>query len=302
MDLELIKNLCKQTPTKLQASLYKFLKCNSHYKFVKYANEYIIAEGELPICLVAHMDTVFSGVPSEFFYDRHKKMLWSPYGSGFDDRAGIYLILKIIEKGFYPSIIFTQGEEMGGIGAHALIKDAPECPLLDCRALIQLDRAHKEDAVFYECDNKDFEKFICSYGFKYDWGTFTDISIIAPAWKIAAVNLSVGYVDEHTTSERLYCKWTDLTFKRLCKILEDSKDMKSYSYIPHVYNSMKDFNNYYSMFKDNDIYDFKCLICDKEFDVGRHVYYEGGSGYDTCEECFKKYHVDNTPNKVIKKT
>jgi hypothetical protein len=58
------------------------------------------------------------------------------------------------------------------------------------------------DAVFYSCDNEEFTNFVtdCT-GFKVANGSFSDISIIAPAAKIAAVNLSCGYYCAHTLNE-----------------------------------------------------------------------------------------------------
>ena len=301
MNIKLIKNLCSQPENKLKSLIYKFISSNPHYKEIHINSNYIIAEGELPICLVAHMDTVFNYLPHEFLYDHKKKVLIAPGGAGFDDRVGIYLILQAIEKGYYPSVIFTQGEEVGGVGARALVSDFPECPFEDCRALIQLDRANHNDAVFYDCENKDFEKFIYKHGFKFDWGTFSDISIIAPAWKIAAVNLSVGYVDEHSAIERLYCNWTDDTFKKLCKILEHSVNMKSYTYIPHVYHiPQNDGASYTPMFNDT-FNDYHCIICDKDFEEGRYVYDSFGRSYNVCEECFQKYHEPLTPNIKMRK-
>ena len=49
------------------------------------------------------------------------------------------------------------------------------------------------------------KSFIESTGyFKTAWGSVSDISTIAPALGVAAVNLSSGYFDEHTTRETLY--------------------------------------------------------------------------------------------------
>ena len=172
--------------------LVRYLKSKGYKKIIS-TNMYIIAEGELPVCLIAHIDTVFSKPPVTFYFDKEQNVLWSPDGLGTDDRAGIYAIINLIEAGYRPSLIFTDMEEKGGIGASSLIQKYPDCIFPDCRALIQLDRQGEKDCVFYDCDNDDFVSLIESYGFSEEWGTFTDISIIAPAWKIAAVNLSIGY-------------------------------------------------------------------------------------------------------------
>ena len=286
MRLEIIKNLCSVDEEKLKRILYKFLSSHG-YKNIKKTNDYIIAEGTYPICLIAHMDTVFSFPPykDNFIYDDKKKILWSYYGAGFDDRAGIYAIIEIIKAGFNPSVIFTTGEEIGGVGAYQLINDYPICPF-NCNALIQLDRMGKQDMVFYQCDNPDFENYIGKYGFDLAKGTFTDISIIAPQWGIAAVNLSIGYEDEHTTSERLHCDWCDETIKKVKNIIAGSQSMRSFSYIPA---QTVTFNN-----KDNN----SCIFCGlsskdnffiKDSDLGFDYY--------CCPSCYYQYNVG--PKEVI---
>lgn len=276
MDLNYMIKLCKMNSKMLQKNLINFLKFHG-YNVVYKEDNYIFAEGDLPICLIAHMDTVFNHHPSEFLYDKKKKVLWSPGGSGFDDRTGVYLILKlIIEKKFKPSIIFTDLEERGGIGAYQLVTDFKNCPFKDCRALIELDRSGFDDCVFYNCDNQEFEKFINSFGFRTDIGSFSDISIIAPEWKIAAVNLSVGYLDEHTGNERLYCKWTDATFKKVSNLLSKSFDMKFYKYVSYVVPNIFDPN--------------VCLLCSKP--VGDIYYKDTVSNYKLCESCYQKYYTE----------
>ena len=95
---------------------------------LKATKDYIIAEGTIPICLCAHLDTVGIELPSEIYYDSVNRIMWSPQLLGADDRAGVYAIIKILEKGYRPHIIFTTDEEKGGLGAQKLIEDFPECP------------------------------------------------------------------------------------------------------------------------------------------------------------------------------
>jgi len=288
MNLKLIKGLCSINIHQLRKILCKFLYGHG-YKKITNTTEYIMAEGALPICLIAHMDTVFKTVPDkeDFFYDKTKKVLWSPNGSGFDDRAGIYSIIQILEAGFRPSIIFTNEEEVGGLGARALVADHPQCPFKDCRALIQLDRANEKDMVFYNCVNEDFADFIEKYDFELAWGSFSDISVIAPMWEIAAVNLSVGYVDEHTTSERLYCDWCDATIEKVKRIMADAEGMPSYSYLIGTPNQ-----SYQRMFSINDK---ACIFCGRTLKNNLHIKDPLSSGwnYYCCPSCYKTYGLDD---------
>lgn len=241
MNLEQMKILCETDTEDLKSFLYRMLVEYDYKEIIRKPN-YIIAEGNTPVCLIAHVDTVFDQYRFyvyeegfEWFYDSDKNVLWKPLGSGYDDRAGIYSIFKILQNGFRPHIIFTDKEEIGGIGAQQLIKDFPQCPFNICNFIIQLDRRGEKDAVFYQCDNKDFMKYITKFGFKEANGTFSDISFIAPQWGIAAVNLSVGYYQEHTESEYLNCDYCDSTIEKVKKILMHSqrKELaKTFIYVP----------------------------------------------------------------------
>ena len=296
MNLKLIKKLCSYKRKNLKTILKKYL-LSKNYKNIIQTDMYMMAEGDLPVCLIAHIDTVFRFLPREFFYDSDKKVLWSPGGAGFDDRAGIYVILSILEAGYKPSIIFTDQEEKGGVGAKYLIKDHPNCWFNDCRALIELDRANKEDCVFYECDNIDFERFIENFGFQSDWGTFSDISIIAPAWGIAAVNLSIGYEDEHTGSERLHCDWCDLTIERVKKILFESKNMQSYVYIPYIYNKYNNFSSIENKSTEEENYYLnQCITCGVHFQNpfdGYIISDFNNFKYRVCDSCYFQYWSNN---------
>ena len=100
-----------------------------------------------------------------------------------------------------------------------------------CKAIFQLDRRGSDDCVFYDCDNPDFTKYVESFGFKETYGSFSDISIIAPAWGVAAANLSVGYYLEHSNTEYLKCRELEKTIERVKKILDNAENMLSYTYI-----------------------------------------------------------------------
>ena len=297
MNIKLMKKLCSMDKKKLYSTLLRYLKTKG-YTSIRANNMYMIAEGNLPICLLAHMDTVFSEPPKEFYYDQEQTVLWSPDGLGTDDRAGIYIILGLIEKGYKPSIIFTDLEEKGGIGADALIKKYPKCPLPACKALIQLDRQGHDDAVYYDCDNLEFEELITSYGFQTQWGTFTDISIIAPKWKVAAVNLSVGYVEEHSFRERINMTHCVETMDKVEKMLKDCESWDNYIYIPYIY-PVAEIKNVKNTQKDKDEQDTwwnlnKCMYCNK-FVAPDEGHVVGASWEDPenytllCDDCYNYF-------------
>lgn len=241
LNLNLMKILMKMTESDLHTYLVTFLK--KYYPTVRINEKYIIAAGAGPICLIAHMDTVFSSPPGVIFHDQEQGVLFSTDGLGADDRAGIYAILEIIMNGYLPSVIFTSGEECGGLGAKEIIKDFPDKDIImpNVNFLIQLDRCGRDDSVYYQCDNVEFEAWINKFGFKTDFGTFTDISVLAPQWKIAAVNLSIGYLFEHQEKELLFYRRTLETTNKVIAMLEAASnkdlpaDMKYVPAKPFVY-------------------------------------------------------------------
>ena len=308
-DYELFELIVKSSQTKLKKMLYKVLK--RHYKHIINTSNYIIAQGDIPVALVAHMDTVFKLPPKDIYFDRKKGVLWSPDGLGADDRAGVFLILKILSnvpKHRKPTIIFTTDEERGCIGSSKLVKDMPKAPW-DLKYLIQLDRCGQNDCVFYDDMNVNFEFYVEKFDFITTWGSFSDISVICPEWGISGVNLSVGYEDEHSEVETLHIEYTYRTFERVLCMLDDIDNADHFKFKPYDYkgNSANWWNyksrlGYYNdWFEDDDDRDFSgysysdkvfCKSCGKKVskiyaikakdDYGNWGYY--------CDECM--------PNKV----
>ena len=263
-ELKTFEQLASLTQNSLKKVLSSFLK--RHYSKVIETKEYIYAEGEIPIALVAHMDTVFKKPPSEIFFDERHNVIWSPQGLGADDRAGIFAIIQIIRGGQKPHVIFTTDEEYGALGAMELSK--LDCPFTNLKYIIQLDRRGSDDCVFYECDNEDFVEYIESFGFTWNYGSFTDISELCPSWKIAGVNLSVGYRDEHSETEVLFVGQLLATISKVKKMLNAAAEAPVFKYIPMANTPYgKDWytwnKNTYSWSDSNEV--MKCHNCKKYF-------------------------------------
>ena len=106
-----------------------------------------------------------------------------------------------VVKELHCSVLLCEDEETGLIGANKFAA-SQYVNELDVNYIVEVDRKGSNDAVFYQCDNKDFTDFITDVtGFKKDFGSCSDISVVAPAAKIAAVNLSCGYYNAHTLNE-----------------------------------------------------------------------------------------------------
>lgn len=212
--------LVSMTQRGLLVTLPKWFEKYYPKESIEVAKEYIYIVGEIPIGLVAHLDTVHSSAPFQLFRDQEQGVIWSPQGLGADDRAGIFAIMRLVEQGYRPSIILTTDEESGGGGATAVTIAYPQ-PKTPLNFLIEIDRMGEMEAVYYNCDSESFEEYITSFGFVTNFGTFSDIYILGPAWQIPSVNVSAGYYNEHTPIEYLVEGVLEETIAVVGKILAD---------------------------------------------------------------------------------
>ena len=221
-----------------QEALFRQLRKMFKEKAVWKDGCFLLVPGEVPVLLVAHLDTVHREPVKIICRSEQGNILMSPQGIGGDDRCGVYGIVKVFgaaEK--KPWLLFTCDEEIGGHGADAfcdayLQKKLPE-ELDSLKMLIELDRKGKNDAVYYGCDNPKFEAYISSKGFKTASGTFSDISILAPVLGVAAVNLSCGYYHAHTIHEYINRKQLKTTIKKVVEMVSDAarENFPRYEYI-----------------------------------------------------------------------
>lgn len=240
--------IIKLTQNNLKTALVKELKDNKYSPVVE--DGFIYAKGDLPVLLVAHMDTVHKSPVSTIC--KSADGIWmAPEGIGGDDRCGIYSITQII-KHYKAHVLFTEDEEIGCIGASKFTKSGIKP---DVNFIIELDRKGSNDCVFYDCDNKDFQKFIEGYGFETDYGSCSDISDVAPYVGKAAVNLSCGYYNPHCMYE--YIKLDDMwnTIRKVEEILSGELTT-SYEWIEkvHTYSVYRNGNSTYYYNADYESY------------------------------------------------
>lgn len=224
------------TPT--QKELYTMLRSTYKGRESSCKNCYILVQGEAPVLLVAHLDTVHHESVKTICKSDNGNILMSPQGIGGDDRCGVYALNAIWERcKVKPWLLFTCDEEIGGHGAEAFCAkhENGKLPkvLDELKLIIEIDRKGKDDAVYYGCDNPEFENYITGKGFETEWGSFSDISYIAPELGVAAVNLSSGYYNAHTQHEYINRKHLNATVKRVIEIVADATkpDFPKYEYI-----------------------------------------------------------------------
>ena len=286
-------NLFEQLISLDQQSMHKIMSryLKSKYENIIITSEYIVAIGDIPIALVAHMDTVFKTPVSNLYYDQRKNVMWSSEGLGADDRAGIFAIIKILQAGFKPSIILTTDEEKGGIGA--LILGQQPCPISNLKYMIELDRRGANDCVFYDCYCPSFVDYVESFGFSIQAGSFSDISFLMSPWHICGVNLSVGYENEHSM-----CEILNIDF--LFETIEKVKTMLSQIEIP-------DFTYSTLIHNDKVIFGQHCSCCKKLFSEYNLIPVKGKDGkpkfycidcinnnVNWCDYCGEAYESETT--------
>lgn len=203
---------------------------------------YILVHGQAPVLLIAHLDTVHKEKVKKLCVSHDGNVLMSPQGIGGDDRCGVYALNTVYERAkVKPWLLFTCDEEIGGLGAEMFAKDyhfgyLPR-PLDDLKMLIEIDRKGEDDAVYYGCDNKDFEDYVTGKGFTTSYGSFSDISVIAPDMGVAAVNLSSGYYNAHTLYEYIDRGQLNATIEKVLAMVADAAepDFPCYEYVRGAY-------------------------------------------------------------------
>lgn len=227
--------ICCLTQSQLINVLPTMLRMRG-YDNVIIEDGYIYAKGDIPILLTAHMDTVHSNPISDYYEkidENGNHVMYSPQGIGGDDRCGIYMILRIVET-MKCSVVFCEDEEKGCVGSSKFCKSKYIKDVAECKYMIGLDRANKDDAVFYECDNPEFTKFILeNTGYTKRYGTYSDISELAPSAGIAAVNLSCGYYNVHKTEEYVVLEEMYNTLETVKELL--AVDCNQFEYIEEEY-------------------------------------------------------------------
>ena len=201
-------------------------------------HDFILVRGEAPIMLLAHLDTVHENMVEDICTTPDGNILMSPQGIGGDDRCGVYALANVYEAALKkPWLLFTCDEEIGCQGADAFCETHQKGKLPKeleyLKMLVEIDRRGSEEAVYYRCDNKEFEAYITGKGFKTEFGTSSDISHIAPELGTAAVNLSSGYYNAHTLHEFINRQHIDAVIEKVNEIVAEvaQPDFPRYEYI-----------------------------------------------------------------------
>ena len=185
-----------------------------------------------------HVDTVHNAneEPQNVFYDENFGHIFLDKGNsnclGADDGAGIYILLKMIEAKVPGGYIFHRGEERGGIGANAVLKDDKDF-LKKFKACIAFDRPRCDEVIITQggtvCASEKYGKALAEMlnkvgGFKYATstrGVFTDSKVYRGVIG-ECINIGVGYENQHTPDELQDWKHLEALTKAACTMNWDS--------------------------------------------------------------------------------
>lgn len=238
-----LEKIFKLRQADLKSALNRELKINGYQTICKPG--FLFAQGTHPVLLVAHLDTVHRTPVVDICYSKDGTILMSPQGIGGDDRCGVYMILELIKK-VKCSVLFCEDEEIGGVGARLFVESGIKVD--DINYIVEFDRKDDDDCVFYDCDNKEFTKFVEAVGFKTAIGSYSDISDIAPHLKRAAVNLSCGYYNAHTLHEYVDLKVVKRNIERALELIMTPSEM--FEYVAKIYHFPKRLSGFTSRSSD----------------------------------------------------
>lgn len=201
---------------------------------------------KLPV-IMAHTDIVFSVKhPTEttLEFDQDTFMFGSPNGLGADDRAGMWVIQKIVESlgelQVLPIICFFDKEEIGCVGSSSFGRSELFVEVDKVASMyISIDRrrdvnggktlatyGHNNASLLVEVANVTGRTIVN--------GSSTDCAALSRASSnnVPCFNMSCGYQAEHTKNEVLYFKEMEETLKDLKALLNTDICTKEWKATP----------------------------------------------------------------------
>lgn len=220
MKMELLKQLYKiHSPSGNEWAMKRFIRRyvrkhipDTEIRTDQKGNLYVIkGMAETYPCIVAHLDQVQRDHSRDFIPVETKELIfgYSPRsrkqeGLGADDKNGIWIALKCLEKYDTLKVAFFVEEETGCQGSNQADMDFFQ----DCRFVIQPDRRGYKDLItsigWTELCSDEFLKAVGyeKFGYQEIEGMMTDILTLKErGLEVSCINLSCGYYEPHTDQE-----------------------------------------------------------------------------------------------------
>lgn len=225
--MELLKTLYAiSSPSGQEKKMKKFIKSyirknisEAKYKTDPHGNILIVkGESETYPCVAAHLDEVCPNKGKQFeVLEGHGKLMgfnWASMertGLGGDDKNGLWICLRALERFDNIKCAFFVGEEAGCIGSHQVDLDF----FADCRFILEPDRKGKSDLITTcggwcgggtKMCSDDFRKaideIVKAHNYTDDVGTLTDVrTLVERGVGISTLNLSCGYYNAHSDDD-----------------------------------------------------------------------------------------------------
>lgn len=195
--------------------------------------DYIYIDRGMPVLAVAHLDTVNNSYHFNHIVLNGVDVVFS---TALDDRLGAYIILDELPKyiGNNYDILLTEGEETGNSTA-AFFE-----PSHDYNWMFQFDRAG-DDVVLYQYDTPENRKLLRNFGFRPNWGSFSDICFLDHL-AVSGFNFGCGYEDNHSNYSHFE---VHIAEKMIAKFIPFFKAMQNvYIPAPPKVNYYKNYKKY----------------------------------------------------------
>lgn len=245
--MKLLKQLyCISSPSgkekKMRKFILKYCKQMGAETYVDKSGNVYVTKGiaESYPCIVAHMDEVCPNRGNGYKVIEDNGVLMGFNfikkdfsGIGGDDKNGIWVALKCLEKYDYIKCAFFVQEERGCIGSESADMDF----FWDCRYVLQCDRRGSSDLIssVYGTDlcSDEFLSAVnySAFGYAITSGALTDVSTLKEKrLNVSCVNISCGYYAPHTEQE--YTIFSDLQncLSFVENIIENCLDIYTHHY------------------------------------------------------------------------
>lgn len=247
------------SPSKGEKKMSKFIKSYARHlgcTVVGDNHNIYITKGiaETYPCIVAHTDQVQDNHSKDFTAHEVSGMVIGASkknkrieGLGADDKNGIWVALKCLEKYDVLKCAFFWGEEIGCCGSDDAIMEFFD----DCRFVLQCDRKNSSDFITdASCTELCTEEFVAAcniekFGYSVADGMMTDVMTLKEnGLKVCACNISCGYHKPHTDEEYTVISELDNCLALVESIIENCTDVYPHVYEKKTYGSYKKYGGY----------------------------------------------------------
>lgn len=213
-------------------------------------------------CLVAHIDEVHNKRPEDYTVVQVGNLIFGlseneakTVGIGADDKNGIWINLKCLEKYKVLKAAFFVGEEIGCVGSDKADMDF----FKDCRYVLECDRRGSSDLITeisgLKLCSDEFAQAAITWmpGFHKTNGMMTDVMTLKEnGLEVSAVNISCGYYHPHTDGEMTVISDLEYTLKVVQNIISHLKKVYPHKAEPRTYTGYG--YNYYQGTAKNPYY------------------------------------------------